>query len=190
MHVALLRDFEKLSAKEKDAAQRAVIRLRKLVGTIEIDNAEPGSAIVVDGTHRGTYPPPSPLRAAAGTHIVRVYKEGFEPFEVRVDLAGAATVRLDAKLVALKATGLLKVTEAKGRSMQVLLDNVAVGQPPWEGRLSPGEHSVRLQGADKLGTSPVPAPVKTQETTRSTYKPRCSTRPCASIRPPPTCASR
>lgn len=165
MHEAMLRDFDDLDEEERGGAQRAIVKLKKLVGTIEIDDAEVGSAIVIDGTHRGTYPLPSPLRAAAGTHIVRVYKEGFEPFESRVDLAGGATARLSAKLAALKETGLLKVTEAKGRKLEVLVDNVAVGETPWEGRLSPGEHTVRLAGQDKLGTAPVPAPVKAEKTT-------------------------
>jgi hypothetical protein len=165
MYETLLRDFDNLSPEVQSAAQRAIIRLRKLVGTIEIDDAEVGAAIVVDGTNRGTYPPPSPLRAAAGSHIVRVYKEGYEPFEQRVEVAGGATARVHAKLAALKATGLLKVTEAKGAAIRVLVDNVAMGETPWEGRLSPGDHTVRLAGDDSLGTAPVSALIKAEQTT-------------------------
>jgi len=62
--------------------------LRKLVGTIEIEEAEPGATIVIDGQNRGDYPPLVPLRVGRGSHTVRVHKAGFVPFETRVDVAG------------------------------------------------------------------------------------------------------
>ena len=166
----LLRDYPDLPAKEKEEVQRAVSELRPLVGTIDVDAAEPGAAIVVDGSLRGTYPLTAPLRISAGSHIVRVHKEGFEPFETRVDLAGGNMAKVQAKLNALTESGRLKVTESAGRVLDVVVDNVVVGKTPWEGMLSLGEHTVRLRGEGSLGTQPSSAPVKLRQTTALALK--------------------
>ncbi len=161
----LLRDYEGHSGAEKAAYAKQITVLRDRVGTIEIDAAEPGATILVDGHVRGKYPTRAPLRVAAGTHVVRVHQEGFEPFEQRVDVAGRQNVRLEARLAPLEASGTLKVRELSGKELEVLVDNVVVGRSPWQGKLSLGQHVVRLRGPDDLGTTPVPAPVRANETT-------------------------
>jgi hypothetical protein len=76
----LLRDFaDSLKGDQKLEAQRAVVELRGRVGTIDITGAEVGAAIVIDSRSRGDFPAPALLRVASGSHIVRVFKEGFEP---------------------------------------------------------------------------------------------------------------
>jgi hypothetical protein len=170
MFEALLREFTNLPANERTAAQRAIVELKGLVGTIEIVGAEPGSTISIGGQTRGEYPPVTPLRVPAGTHIVRVFKEGFEAFEGRAEVAGGVTVTLDAKMRKLSQSGRLKVTEQGGRSLDVLVDNVVVGQTPWEGSLAVGDHTVALRGKEKLGTQPVAAPVKPQGVTALTLR--------------------
>jgi hypothetical protein len=170
MFETLLREFPNVPANEKTAAQRAIVELRGLVGTIEIQGAEAGSTITIAGQTRGDYPPVKPLRVPAGTHIVRVFKEGFEPHESRVEVAGGLTVTIEAKLRKLAQSGRLKVAEQGGRSLDVLVDNVIVGQTPWEGTIGVGEHTVSLRGKDKLGTQPVAAPVKPQELTSLTLR--------------------
>lgn len=170
MFEALLREFPNLPANERSAAQRAIVELKGLVGTIEITGAEPGATIAIGGQSRGEYPPVTPLRVPAGTHIVRVFKEGFEAFEGRAEVAGGLTVTLEAKMRKLSQSGRLKVTEQGGRSLDVLVDNVVVGQTPWEGSLAVGDHTVALRGKDKLGTQPVAAPVKPQEVTALTLR--------------------
>lgn len=169
MFEVLLRDFAaSVPADVRVAAQREVIELRELVGTIEIEQAELGAAITVDARSRGEYPAPSPLRVGAGTHIVRVSKEGFEPFEARVDVAGKQTVRVAAKLRALAASGRLRVAEQGGASLDVIVDGDRVGRTPWEGLLALGDHVLLLRGEDELGTVPVPVVVKRDQTTRLT----------------------
>ncbi len=169
MFEILLRDFAAaVPADVRVAAQREVIELRDLVGTIEIEQAEIGAAITVDARSRGEYPAPSPLRVGAGTHLVRVSKEGFEPFEARVDVAGKQTARVTAKLRALVASGRLRVAEQSGAALQVIVDGDRVGRTPWEGVLALGEHVALLQGDDDLGTAPVPVQVKRDATTRLT----------------------
>jgi PEGA domain len=169
MFEILLRDFAAaVPADVRVAAQREVIELRELVGTIEIEQAELGAAITVDARSRGEYPAPSPLRVGAGTHVVRVAKEGFEPFEARVDVAGKQTVRVVAKLRALAASGRLHVAEQGGAALEVIVDGDRVGRTPWEGLLALGDHVLLLRGEGELGTVPVPVVVKRDQTTRLT----------------------
>jgi len=165
MFESLLREFPDLPPEDKVAAQREVVELRDLVGTIEVQGAEPGAAIVIDGRYRSDYPALEALRVPVGSHVVRVYKEGFEPFEARVDVAGAQTAQVMARLRTMAESGRLRVIEASGRPLTVVVDGVAVGKTPWEGLLTVGNHVVLLRGEGNLGTQPVMAPVRRDQTT-------------------------
>ena len=160
MYESLLRDFSGLPDDMKAEAQRELVRLRGLVGTVDVTGAEIGAAIAVDGQSRGDYPPVAPLRVAAGSHVVRVYKEGFEPFAARVDVAGGETARVTARLRALEQPGRLRVAEQSGRKLDVIVDGNVVGRTPWEGPVSAGDHTVLLRGEGTLGTQPASAPVR------------------------------
>lgn len=157
MFDALLREFPNLPPADKALVEREVSELRSRVGTIDIHLTEPGASVVIDGRDRGTTPTPGPLRVSVGSHVVRVFKKGFAPFEQRVDVSGAQNVPLEVKLAALTQSGTLKVTEKTGKSVDVVVDNVVVGRTPWEGPLPLGEHAVLLRGEGKLGTQPVAA---------------------------------
>ncbi len=160
MYERFLRDFQNIPPDDKSLAQRAITDLRTLVGTLDIQGGEPGALISISGVARGEYPPVAPLRVAAGSQLVRVFKEGYEPYETRVDVAGGSFVTVKAKMQALKASGRLKVTESGGRAVDVIIDNSVVGQAPWEGSVAVGKHMVMLRGQGKLGTQPVSAEVK------------------------------
>ena len=164
MFETLLRDFN-VKPSDRDEAQREIAELRALVGTIDITGAEPGSSIVISSVDRGEYPPFKPIRVAAGNHVVRVFKEGFEPYETRIDVAGGAIASIEAKMPRLTDSGKLRVTERSGRLVQVLVDNVVVGKTPWEGTLAVGDHVVALRGSGKIGSQPAAASVKSGDTT-------------------------
>ncbi len=168
MFEALLRDYPNMPQGERTLAQRNVAELRDLVGTIDVQGAEPGAAILIDGQARGEYPPIAPLRVSAGSHLIRVFKEGFEPFEVRADVAGGQVSKVAAKLRALQDSGRLSVTERSGSQVEVVVDNVTVGITPWEGLLAVGDHTVVLKGKGRIGTQPVSASVKSQQVTSLT----------------------
>src|SRR5262249_3788912 len=72
LYESLLKDFQALPEDLKAQAQREVVRLRELVGTIDIASAEVGAAMTIDGRDRGEFPAPGPLRVAAGSHVIRV----------------------------------------------------------------------------------------------------------------------
>ncbi|MFO0739501.1 MAG: PEGA domain-containing protein [Labilithrix sp.] len=165
MYEALLREFKDLSPADRTFAQTEIEALRGSVGAIDIAGSEPGASIVIDGRERGEYPPPASLRVAAGSHVVRLYKEGFSPFERRIDVAGRQSVVVDARLQALTRAGRLAVTETSGQPLDVVVDNVVVGKTPWEGTVAAGVHTVLLRGANELGTQPATADVKLGEKT-------------------------
>jgi len=162
---ALLRDYPNLTAEDKALAQRAIGRLQGLVGSLEITGAEAASSVIVDGKPRGETPLKGALRVSAGSHVVRVYKDGYLPFETRVDVAGGQSTRLPVQLAALTQSGRLKVSESRGRAVDVVIDNAVVGKAPWEGALAPGAHSVSLRGGEEFGTQPATARVKVNEVT-------------------------
>ncbi len=164
MFEVLLRDFPNLPPDDKLEALKAVAELRERVGTIDVTGAEPGAAIVVDGQARGDFPPVTPIRAGAGSHLVRVLKEGYEPFEARVDVAGGQSARIVAKMRKLTDAGRLKVLEQGGRTIDVVIDGSIVGQTPWEGPMAIGEHMVLLRGKGKVGTQPALVVVQSQKT--------------------------
>lgn len=167
MFEILLRDYEQTMPKDaKIAAQKALVEMSRLVGAVDIIDAELNAAITIDGRQRGTYPSPNPFRVPAGTHIVRVYMEGHEPFEKSVDVAGNQKLTISAPLrkLDLDLSGRLRVTEANNRELDVLIDGNTVGKTPWEGSLRDGEHTIVLQGSDEWGTQPATVFVKRGKT--------------------------
>ena len=161
----LLKEFFTAMPEEfKTGAQRELIELRGLVGTVEIEGAELGASIVIDGRDRGDYPTPEPLRVGAGSHIVRVSKSGFLPFEARVDVAGRQSARVPTRLLPLARSGRLHVAAEGGRALSVIIDGDVVGTSPWEGALAAGDHVVVLRGEGDVGTQPVSVPVQLDRT--------------------------
>lgn len=159
MYERLLSEISNLSAQDKAFADKEIDELKKRVGVIEIQ-AEAGASVTIGSRTRGTTPLPGGIRLSAGSHVVRVYKEGYVPFETRVDVLGGQTAKLDAKLVQLAQAGKLRVSEQKGQQVDVEIDHTVVGKTPWEGSLPPGEHTVVLKGEGNLGTQPASVPVQ------------------------------
>jgi hypothetical protein len=154
MFQALLSDFSNLPETDRELAQREITELSASVGSVEIRGAPAGARVSIDGIDRGSTPLAGPIRLPAGTHTVRVVKEGSLPFETRLDLAGRQLEVVDVKLAVLTQAGRLRVIEKRGRDVQVVVDGQSVGTAPWEGALSPGPHGVLLRGEARFGTSP------------------------------------
>src|SRR5262249_52022050 len=101
---ALLRKFgAQMPADERAQAEAAAGRLRASVGEIEIDAGPGVCAVAVDGRARGSTPLPGPVAVDAGTHGVRVSREGHETFEAQVVVAGGQRKRLQATLRPLRS---------------------------------------------------------------------------------------
>ena len=167
MYEALLHDFPALVGEERQVAERELAQLKTSVGAIELRGQLvelDGAKIVIDTRDRGTFPLTAPLRVGAGTHTIRVSREGFLPFETRAEVVGMQTVTVNVQLVALTAGGRLHVAEQTGKALEVLVDNAVVGKTPWDGVLPPGDHTVVLRGEGRVGTQPVVASVKLNQT--------------------------
>jgi hypothetical protein len=162
----LLRTYPDLAAEERAVAQKDVAELRRSVGSIDPVGAEPGATIIVDGRVRGIFPPSSPIRVTSGARLVRIYKEGYVPFERRVDVGRREAVMLDARLAPLTGGGRLNVAESSGAALDVLVDDILVGKTPWEGKLAAGTHTVALRGVGDQGTPPTETTVTRDEVTR------------------------
>ena len=161
----LLRDYvDQIPAPTRAEARKAFSELRDQVGTIEILGGEADAAVTVDGRARGELPLLAPLRVPIGSHVVRVFKEGFEPFETRVDVAGGRTTSAAVRLRSLVTSGRLHVAERNGLSVDVLVDGNVVGKTPWEGVVSPGDHLVVLRGTGDVGTQPASVPIEANKT--------------------------
>lgn len=154
-----------IDPQERAFVEKEIAELRPVVGSLDFISGEPGASIVIDGRERGTYPPSAPIRIAAGSHIVRLYKSGFVQLERRVEVAGRQVLPFDGKLQAILASGRLVVTEASSKILTVVVDNVEVGKTPFEGTLPVGRHTVALRGERDLGTQPAGAFVTQGEVT-------------------------
>jgi hypothetical protein len=115
-------------------------------GTVAITTGTEGATVFVDGTRLG----PAPRRAelSAGSHRVRVEKEGFETFEREVHVVPGYTLDLEATLQTVAPR--LSVT-ADVPGAQVFLDRKFVGQTPLRiPDVEPGRHrlNVSAEGYD------------------------------------------
>lgn len=156
----LLTDYPTLSPEDRRFVESEKKELVGLVGTLDIRVVETEATVLVDGVERGKTPMSKPIRVSAGSRFVRVIKEGYVPFEQRVDIAGKTSVVVNAKLGALLRGGRLRITEDAGTAVDVLVDNVVVGKTPWEGTLPIGKHVVSLRGEGNLGSPPAAVEVQ------------------------------
>ncbi len=162
MYNELLTSFgTSIPPEERKTVDDAVAQLKQAVGEVLVDSDQPGSTVVIDGKQQpGTTPLPA-IGVNAGTHSVRISKEGFEAFEAQVLVAGGQREPVHGKLKALSTVGRLVVREANGKTLDVLVDGAVVGKTPrYEGVLAVGPHTVFLKGEGNLGTAPSQASVK------------------------------
>lgn len=183
--------FSNLAARDLKFAQEGIAALTPQVGTLTIKGGEPGASIVIDGRYRGTLPLPGPLRVMTGSHEIGAFKDGLDPFGATAEVS--ARQQAVAQLRSLSTGGRLKVSEQRGRVLDVVIDGTVVGKTPWEGPLAVGEHLVTLRGSVSpdagaecapgdaptapgksgasrgsvdLGTQPVSVPIRLQDVTK------------------------
>ncbi len=94
---SLLRDFPDLPAADRSVAENELRELAAFVGTIALAGAPDGATVTIDDRPRGATPL-APQRATTGTHVVRITKEGFVPFEAKLTVVGDQTAAVDVVL--------------------------------------------------------------------------------------------
>lgn len=157
--------FADLSSNDRSELERWLAQAKSRVGYLAVRASESRATIVVDERTRepsaaGVIP------VAAGTHLVRVHKDGFVPYSTQVEVAPQAKVTVDAKLGALTQAGRLSVSEQRDRAVSVQVDGVELGKTPWEGTVAVGRHVLTLRGEGDLGTPPTPVDVQQNQLTR------------------------
>lgn len=162
MYGELLSSFAaSIPPEERKTIDDAVNQLKQAVGEVQVESDQPGSTVVIDGQQQPGVTPLPPISVNAGTHSVRISKEGYETFEAQVLVAGAQRETVKGKLKALRTVGRLVVREAAGKTLDVVIDGAVVGKTPrYEGVLAVGQHTVFLRGEGNLGTAPSQARVK------------------------------
>jgi tetratricopeptide (TPR) repeat protein len=101
--------FQRYLALVPDAEDRASVEARvqtlqaRLTETgILLTASEEGARVFVDGQESGTTPLAGPIRVAPGSHELRVEKEGFRPFRLRVSVEAGRSVETEVTLVAVE----------------------------------------------------------------------------------------
>jgi hypothetical protein len=149
----------------KPAAPAGVAGLAS--GRVEIEASAPGARVSVDG--RGAGQAPQNLELRAGSHTIRVEREGYEPFEREVQVIPGRTFRLAARLEA-EAPRLRIDSDIPGAT--VFLDRKPIGATPLEARgVAPGSHrlTVTAEGFEmysetiELGSGPQQVMVRFKE---------------------------
>jgi hypothetical protein len=85
---------DEVSPERRDEVLAEVERLRKMVGSIDLD-APDGAVILVDGVERGTAPLPGRLRLSASVeHVIEVVSGGEQLLERTVMVGGGETIAI------------------------------------------------------------------------------------------------
>jgi hypothetical protein len=170
MYNELIQRFESsIPPDERKTVDDAITQLKTQVGEVMIDSDQAGSSVVIDGQQQeGTTPLPA-IGVNAGTHSIRVSKEGFEAYEDQVLVAGGQRKTVHAKLKALSKIGRLVVKEAAGKTLDVVVDGAVAGKTPvFQGVVAVGPHTVFLRGEGNLGTAPASVDVKENQSSSLT----------------------
>jgi hypothetical protein len=152
MYSELLDGFRaNLSGADHAAVESDVARLSEQTGELVVQSEPTGARVAVDGRDRGAAPSAKPIRVTVGKHAIRVFSEGWAPFEAEVEVGPKQVRTVVAKLAVVARVGALEVDEANGRVFEVVIDGESVGITPWRGRLAEGEHRVALRGPGDSG---------------------------------------
>jgi hypothetical protein len=141
-----LTDAEALITKEqKDEALELARAIENFVSPVQIETAEAGAIISVDGEEMGKTPLKEPLILDMGDRKITLRKRGFKEATTLIRVLGQkqkehVVLNLERDIPA--AT--LEVRAGKGQWITV--DDNEVGKDRWEGLVSPGFHHVRVTG--------------------------------------------
>lgn len=125
----------------RDAAQIAEA-LKPLVSRLSAKSDPTGADVFVDDEKMGTTPLAEPLLVDLGTRRVAFKKTGYRDFVETVNVTGAGEVAVEARLSEEVRDGRLIVRA--GVNDAIFVDGKQVGAGTWEGRLSPGGHSLKV----------------------------------------------
>lgn len=142
MYEALLRQFAgQLTPEDQRKRGPFIAQLRKPCGRVVV-SSKLGGYLMIDRRPRGQLPKGAAIPVLSGKHVLRIFKEGYEPFERSIDVVAGELLVLQADLEPLVSRGRLRVEEPDALGSDLFIDGDAAGTLPWEGTLRSGRHSV------------------------------------------------
>jgi hypothetical protein len=141
--------LEAAAAADRGALEDARARLSEKTGFLSLRVDPEGAEVFVDGASVGLAPVAALRRVTIGTHEVRVVKAGHETFLRSVSVGPDGKAVVSAVLVRESAVGTLRVRDADGQPIHVVIDGVDVGATPLERDVAPGLHKVAGAGIDR-----------------------------------------
>ena len=93
-----LRDVQKIPPEFVADANQRQRDLRKRIGEIELRCSQDGAQVSIDDATIGRTPVSEPVRVAPGSHRVVVQKDGFEPFQAAIHVAGGSKQQVEASM--------------------------------------------------------------------------------------------
>jgi hypothetical protein len=122
--------------------------LREFFSPVQLSVHPDGALVFVDGDEIGRTPFAAPVPIDLGTHVVRVEKDGFSPYEQRLEVVGQNPLSIEATLKAIDTTAFLSIHPSEtGDSIAV--DDKMVATGTWDGPLAPGKHHVQVTATGK-----------------------------------------
>ncbi|HNL85638.1 MAG: PEGA domain-containing protein [Methanomicrobiales archaeon] len=139
-------------------AVNAVLEPSAERGTLIVTTSPAGALVTIDGTG-GQQAPWTYRDIPSGSHVVRAFLSGFQPYLTIVNVPPGGTITVDASLLPLSRIGALQVKSNPGGA-DIYIDGFYSGSTATTvGNLAAGEHFVTLRLAgyqDWLGTVDIP----------------------------------
>ena len=146
-HELLLSAHSKELPRRDQVASKAALSELELKTTLVTIRCPEADASVTTGDRAlGTTPFAKPVRLNARSQKFTIIKEGFEVWEQEATLTPNQPLALDVTLEPKVLTGHLALREVKNNPAHALIDGADKGPLPWEGDVSPGEHTVEAKG--------------------------------------------
>jgi hypothetical protein len=141
----------KLSPQEKSDVQATIDALQRYVSTIELTVKEADAVVFLDDQKVGQTPI-APIPADTGaSHVIRVEKEGFVPFEKRdVQVTSTGPTKITAELEPKQKKSEVEVVVKGAEGASIFIDGIDRGPAPFKGLIDVGPHTfeARLVGYD------------------------------------------
>ena len=141
----------KLSPQEKSDVQATIDALQRYVSTIELTVNQADATVFLDDQKVGQTPL-APIPADTGaSHVVRIEKEGFVPFEKRdVQVTSTGPTKLAAELEPKQKKSEVEIVVKGAEGASIFIDGIDRGPAPFKGLVDVGPHTfeARLVGYD------------------------------------------
>jgi hypothetical protein len=139
---------QSMSPREQAEVDNALATIRNLVGAVRVSVSEAGAAVTIDGEAIGTTPIGDAISLNLGKHTFSVSKDGFDPVERELEIAGGGETPLSFTLVVKRHVGRLIVVSDDDAAVSI--DGETVSKGRFDQQLAAGPHQVQVTEPSKL----------------------------------------